>query len=109
MLAPGETIDTIAASDLLVTFNWPEKTERYHRVANFVMNSSSEIRRISQTTASSKMEGSEHYKYHTGMDEVQSRAGLDRSLERAAGQPSQRVHARQLQEFHGAAGSPQSV
>ena len=36
MLAPGETIDTIAASDLLVTFNWPEKTERYHRVANFV-------------------------------------------------------------------------
>jgi TRAP-type uncharacterized transport system substrate-binding protein len=36
MLEPGETIDTIAASDLLVTFNWPEKTERYHRVANFV-------------------------------------------------------------------------
>jgi len=36
MLAPGERIDTLAASDLLVTFNWPEKTERYHRVANFV-------------------------------------------------------------------------
>jgi TRAP-type uncharacterized transport system substrate-binding protein len=36
MLAPGETIDTIAASDLLVTFNWPENSERYRRVANFV-------------------------------------------------------------------------
>ncbi len=36
MLAPGERIDTIAASDLLVTFNWPENSERYHRVANFV-------------------------------------------------------------------------
>jgi TRAP-type uncharacterized transport system substrate-binding protein len=36
MLAPGERIDTIAVSDLLVTFNWAEKTDRYQRVANFV-------------------------------------------------------------------------
>jgi TRAP-type uncharacterized transport system substrate-binding protein len=36
LLTPGETIDTIATSDLLVTFNWPEKSERYRRVANFV-------------------------------------------------------------------------
>ena len=36
MLAPGERIDTLAASDLLVSFNWPEKSERYQRVANFV-------------------------------------------------------------------------
>lgn len=36
MLAPGESIDTIAVSDLLVTFNWPEKSDRYYRVANFV-------------------------------------------------------------------------
>jgi TRAP-type uncharacterized transport system substrate-binding protein len=36
LLAPGETIDTIATSDLLVTYNWPEKSERYGRVANFV-------------------------------------------------------------------------
>jgi TRAP-type uncharacterized transport system substrate-binding protein len=36
MLAPGETIDTIAVSDLLVTFNWPEKSDHYLRVANFV-------------------------------------------------------------------------
>jgi TRAP-type uncharacterized transport system substrate-binding protein len=36
MLAPGETIDTIAVSDLLVTFNWPEKSDHYQRVANFV-------------------------------------------------------------------------
>jgi TRAP-type uncharacterized transport system substrate-binding protein len=36
LLAPGEAIDTIAISDLLVTFNWPENSERYRRVANFV-------------------------------------------------------------------------
>ena len=36
LLAPGERIDTLAASVLLVSFNWPEKTERYRRMANFV-------------------------------------------------------------------------
>jgi len=36
LLAPGETIDTIATSVLLVSFNWPENTERYTRVARFV-------------------------------------------------------------------------
>jgi TRAP-type uncharacterized transport system substrate-binding protein len=36
LLAPGETIDTVATSVLLVTFNWPEKSDRYTRVAKFV-------------------------------------------------------------------------
>jgi TRAP-type uncharacterized transport system substrate-binding protein len=36
MLEPGERIDTVAASVLLVSFNWPENSERYHRMANFV-------------------------------------------------------------------------
>jgi hypothetical protein len=36
MLEPGETIDTVEASVLLVSFNWPENSERYHRMANFV-------------------------------------------------------------------------
>jgi TRAP-type uncharacterized transport system substrate-binding protein len=36
MLGPGETIDTIATSVLLVSFNWPEGSERYRRTANFV-------------------------------------------------------------------------
>ena len=36
LLAPGETIDTIAASQLLVSFNWPENSERYNKVARFV-------------------------------------------------------------------------
>ena len=36
LLSPGETIDTIAASQLLVTFNWPENSERYKKVARFV-------------------------------------------------------------------------
>ena len=36
LLSPGETIETIATSVLLVSFNWPENTERYNRVARFV-------------------------------------------------------------------------
>jgi TRAP-type uncharacterized transport system substrate-binding protein len=36
LLSPGETIDTIAASQLLVTFDWPENSERYKKVAGFV-------------------------------------------------------------------------
>ena len=36
LLAPGETVDTLAASDLLVSFDWPEKSERYRRMANFI-------------------------------------------------------------------------
>jgi TRAP-type uncharacterized transport system substrate-binding protein len=36
LLSPDETIDTIAASQLLVTFNWPENSERYGKVARFV-------------------------------------------------------------------------
>ena len=36
LLSPGETIETIATSVLLVSFNWPGNTERYNRVARFV-------------------------------------------------------------------------
>jgi TRAP transporter TAXI family solute receptor len=36
LLASGESVDTVATSVLLASFNWPEKTERYNRVAKFV-------------------------------------------------------------------------
>jgi len=36
LLQPGETIETVAIGMLLVTYNWPENTERYRRVARFV-------------------------------------------------------------------------
>jgi len=36
LLAAGETVETVAASVLLVALNLPEKTERYQRVAKFV-------------------------------------------------------------------------
>jgi TRAP-type uncharacterized transport system substrate-binding protein len=36
LLAPGETIETVAASQLLVAYNWPENSERYKKVARFV-------------------------------------------------------------------------
>src|SRR5882724_4313480 len=36
LLAPDQTIETIATCVLLASFNWPENTERYNRVARFV-------------------------------------------------------------------------
>jgi TRAP-type uncharacterized transport system substrate-binding protein len=36
LLPAGESVDTVATSVLLASFNWPEKTERYDRVARFV-------------------------------------------------------------------------
>jgi hypothetical protein len=36
LLNPGETIETVAISMLLVSYNWPENTERYRKVARFV-------------------------------------------------------------------------
>ena len=36
LLAPGETVDTLAASVLLVSFNWPENSDHYRRMTNFV-------------------------------------------------------------------------
>jgi hypothetical protein len=36
LLSPGETIDTVATSVLLVSFNWTGNTERYNRGARFV-------------------------------------------------------------------------
>ena len=36
LVPPGETVDTVAAGILLASFNWPEKTDRYQKVAKFV-------------------------------------------------------------------------
>jgi hypothetical protein len=36
LLPAGASVDTVATSVLLASFNWPEKTERYNRVARFV-------------------------------------------------------------------------
>ena len=36
LIPAGETVDTVAAGILLAAFNWPEKTDRYQKVAKFV-------------------------------------------------------------------------
>jgi hypothetical protein len=36
LLAPDERIETVATSVLLVSYNWPENTERYRQTAKFV-------------------------------------------------------------------------
>jgi TRAP-type uncharacterized transport system substrate-binding protein len=36
LIPAGEKVDTVAAGILLASFNWPEKTDRYQKVAKFV-------------------------------------------------------------------------
>jgi TRAP transporter TAXI family solute receptor len=36
LIPPGQRIPTIANSTVLATYNWPENTDRYRKVANFV-------------------------------------------------------------------------
>ena len=36
LISPREKVDTVAAGILLASFNWPEKTDRYQKVQNFV-------------------------------------------------------------------------
>ena len=36
LIPPGEKVDTVAAGILLMAFNWPEKHERYQKIARFV-------------------------------------------------------------------------
>jgi uncharacterized protein len=46
LMAPGEEVDTIASSTLLMVYNWPPGTERYNRVAKFVDALFSKIERF---------------------------------------------------------------
>jgi TRAP-type uncharacterized transport system substrate-binding protein len=36
LVAPGEVVDTIAVSSILMVYNWPVGSDRYNRVAKFV-------------------------------------------------------------------------
>jgi TRAP transporter TAXI family solute receptor len=36
LIATGETVDTIAASSILIAYNWPKNSDRYRRVDKFV-------------------------------------------------------------------------
>jgi TRAP-type uncharacterized transport system substrate-binding protein len=36
LIPQGQKVETLAASVLLITYNWPENTDRYRRVAKFV-------------------------------------------------------------------------
>lgn len=36
LIAPGETVDTIAVSSVLIAYNWPKDTDRYRRIDKFV-------------------------------------------------------------------------
>jgi uncharacterized protein len=36
LIAPGETVETIAASSVLIAYNWPRNTDRYRRIDKFV-------------------------------------------------------------------------
>jgi uncharacterized protein len=48
LVAPGEAVPTVAASTLLMVYNWPSDTERYARVAKFVDALFSKIDQLQQ-------------------------------------------------------------
>jgi uncharacterized protein len=36
LIPPGQTVETVAASAVLITYNWPKATDRYQRIEKFV-------------------------------------------------------------------------
>jgi TRAP-type uncharacterized transport system substrate-binding protein len=48
LIPPGETVQTVAASILLMVYAWPEGSERYNRVAKFVNALFSKIGELQQ-------------------------------------------------------------
>jgi TRAP transporter TAXI family solute receptor len=36
LIAPGQKVDTVAVSAVLIAFNWPKNTDRYRRIQRFV-------------------------------------------------------------------------
>ena len=36
LIAPGEVVDTIAVSTVMIAYNWPKDTDRYRRIEKFV-------------------------------------------------------------------------
>ncbi len=48
LIPPGETVQTVAASILLMVYNWPEGSDRYNRVAKFVNALFSKIGELQQ-------------------------------------------------------------
>jgi uncharacterized protein len=48
LVAPGETVPTVAASTLLMVYAWPEGSDRYNRVAKFVDALFSKIGQLQQ-------------------------------------------------------------
>jgi len=54
LVPAGETVPTISGSVLLVSYNWPENTDRYNRVARFVDSFFSKIDEFYQPPRSPK-------------------------------------------------------
>ena len=38
LIAPGQKVETVAVSAVLIAFNWPKNTDRYRRIQKFVEN-----------------------------------------------------------------------
>jgi hypothetical protein len=38
LIAPGQKVETVAVSAVLIAFNWPKGTDRYRRIQKFVEN-----------------------------------------------------------------------
>ena len=59
LIAPGQKVETIAVSAVLIAFNWPKGTDRYRRIQKFVDAFLPAACRIPEGAAASEMEGSQ--------------------------------------------------
>ena len=79
LLAPNQTIETVATSVLLASFNWPENTERYRRTAKFVDAFFSNIGEFRKPPRHPKWAEIEHKRQDSRMGALQGCRRLDRS------------------------------
>ena len=116
LLEPGEAIDTVATSVLLTTFNWPENSDRYARVAKFVNAFFTKINEFSkpprhpkwkEASISVVVPGWTRFKAaQDWLDNWHAEQAGCRATAQLRRRPS---IARQVQGVHGAAGADKAV
>jgi uncharacterized protein len=109
LVAPGEAVPTVAASTLLMVYNWPTDSERYARVAKFVDALFSKIDQLQQpmrhpkwreTSISATVAGLQRFK--AAEDWLQRQHDFEQFMNQNAGTISSEQRAllyRQFQEW----------
>src|SRR5262249_47321547 len=91
LIAPGQTVDTIASGTVLFAYNWPKNTDRYRRIDKFVKAFFGKTG-ISEAAPSSKVAGHQSRRHHSGLEALRRRRRLAQEPSRAGdGQPARSI------------------